>query len=297
MPTAAAVAALFSTLAFDWALRQRLVGLNMSEFVMVEAPLPYRDPRLIRTLLSLFADLGFGHPSLAVERLQVPRSLIATPAALTPRRRLERIAMTNAIAALAMGFGESELRHAVADCDMPRGSVESANPKGFWRVDSGSDPELRLTVLTLIASLDLRDKIKATNGDRENGIQSFLTQNHGEGWLLPEALRLADCYLGHDDRARRHQPVASRLGPRFYDWQLAQGADESLREWRLHARNLLGHEENRASVGSGDQCPSWLPDDGGALKAAEPKREYEPEDSATPPQRELLRRSQTDLFQ
>ncbi len=34
--------------------------------------------------------------------------------------------------------------------------------------------------------------------------------------------------------------MASRLGPRFYDWQLAQSADESWRECHLHARNLLG---------------------------------------------------------
>ena len=295
--TAAVVSGIFSSFAFDWAVRQRLVGLNMSEFVMVEAPLPRPEPHLIRTLLMLFADLGFGHPSLAVERLQVSRSLIAARAAVTPSRRIERIAMTNAIAALAMGFGESELRHALADCDKPPGSVESGNPKGFWRVDSGSDPELRQTVLTLVAYLDLREKIEATNGDRENGIQWFLTQNHGEGWLLPEGLRLADYDLGHDDRARCHQPVASRLGPRFYDWQLAQSADEALREWHLHARNLLGGEDYRALVGRGPQGPSWSPDDGKALKAAEPQREYEPEDSATPPQREFLPRSQTDLFQ
>ena len=286
-----------STFPFDWALRQRLGGLNMSEFVMAEAPLPYRDPHLIRTLLILFADLGYGHPSLAVERLQVPSSLIAARNALTPRRRVERIAMTNAVAALAMGFGNQELRYALADCDMPRGSVEGANPKGFWRVDSGSDPELRQTVLTLVAYLDLHGKIEATNGDRENGIQSFLTQNHGEGWLVPEALRLADYDLGHDARARCNQPVARRLGPRFYDWQLAQSADEALREWQLHARNLLGHEEYRASIDPHNQGPSWLSDDGSVLKAAEPDPEYEPEDSSAPPQREFLRRSQTDLFQ
>ncbi|MBU6335906.1 MAG: hypothetical protein KGS47_16075, partial [Chloroflexi bacterium] len=35
-------------------------------------------------------------------------------------------------------------------------------------------------------------------------------------------------------------PVASRLGPRFYDWQIAQTAEESWRECHLHARNLLG---------------------------------------------------------
>ena len=66
------------------------------------------------------------------------------------------------------------------------------------------------------------------------------TQNDGEGWMLPETLRLADYGLGHDERAREPQPVASRLGPRFYDWQLVQSADESWRECHLHARNLLG---------------------------------------------------------
>ena len=311
--TAAVVSGVFSSFAFDWAIRQRLVGLNMSEFVMVEAPLPRPDPQLILTLLSLCADLGFGHPSLAVERLQMPRGLIATPAALTPRRRLERIAMTNAIAALAMGFGDSELRYALADCDMPRGKVEGANPKGFWRVGSGSDPEVRQTVLTLIACLNLRDKINATNGDREGGIQSFLTQNHGEGWLLPEALRLADYNLGHDDRARCHQPVASRLGPRFYDWQLAKSPDESLGEWQLHARNLLGDDEYVqligrlgpedddpdywASVGGGGHSPRWPRDDGSTLRAAEPNQDYIPVSPAAPAQTEILKRPQPDLFE
>jgi hypothetical protein len=58
--------------------------------------------------------------------------------------------------------------------------------------------------------------------------------------MLPETLRLADYGLGHDDRAKELQPVASRLGRRFYDWQLAQSAEESWRECHLHARNLLG---------------------------------------------------------
>ena len=58
--------------------------------------------------------------------------------------------------------------------------------------------------------------------------------------MLPETLRLADYGLGHDERALEPQPVASRLGPRFYDWQLLQSADESWRECHLHARNLLG---------------------------------------------------------
>ena len=44
----------------------------------------------------------------------------------------------------------------------------------------------------------------------------------------------------HDHRAKEPQPVASLLGPRFYDWQLVQSSEESRRERHLHARNLLG---------------------------------------------------------
>ena len=132
------------------------------------------------------------------------------------------------------------------ECDNPVVLVNAKrftamlDPKGFWRVDKDKDPELRHTVLTLIAFHDLEVKIREHGGDRDAGIAAFLAQNHGEGWLLPETLRLADYGLGHDERARHHQPVASRLGPRFYDWQLTQSAEESWRECHLHARNLLG---------------------------------------------------------
>ena len=40
--------------------------------------------------------------------------------------------------------------------------------------------------------------------------EAFLAQNDGEGWMLPETLRLADYGLGHDERAQKNpQPVAS----------------------------------------------------------------------------------------
>ena len=68
--------------------------------------------------------------------------------------------------------------------------------------------------------------------------QNFLSQNDGEGWMLPETLRLADYGLGHDDRAKEHQPVASALGPRFYPWQLEQSVEESWEECERHAEVL-----------------------------------------------------------
>ena len=143
----------------------------------------------------------------------------------------------------------NELYHCLENCDVPINTVsatyrpEAFNPKGFWRIDKDRDPELRHTVLTLIAFYDLASKIEAAGGDREKGIEAFLTQNDGEGWMLPETLCLTDYGLGHDERSRHPQPVASRLGPRFYDWQLVQSAEESWRECHLHARNLLGTHE------------------------------------------------------
>ena len=108
------------------------------------------------------------------------------------------------------------------------------------------------------------------SGDREEATEAFLGQNHGEGWMLPETLCLADYGLGHDERARHPQPVASRLGPRFYDWQLVQSADKSWRECHLHARNLLGTDDYaqllveqlvRAPCGGRDDCLDLLTDE------------------------------------
>jgi hypothetical protein len=94
----------------------------------------------------------------------------------------------------------------------------------------------------------LEERIRGCDGDREKGIEAFLNQNGGEGWMLPETLRLADYGLGHDERAKIAQPMASRLGPRFYDWQLAQTAEESWRECQIHARNLAEDTGRRGEV-------------------------------------------------
>ncbi len=199
--------------------------------------------------------------------------------------------------------------------------------RGFWRVDRGQEPELRLTILTLMAFHDLESK--AGTSGRNRDIQAFFRQNHGEGWLLPETVRLTDYGLGHDDRARHHWPVARQLGPRFYDWQLAQSSDESWRECHLHARNLLGRVEyvrllnrliehrvrsgdqhddllfgqfTRDLVGGDTELPTPTTDgtafgDERALRAAEPKPDYSSDPSGKRPQTEMFRGPQSDLFE
>ena len=104
-------------------------------------------------------------------------------------------------------------------------SKRTLDPKGFWRVDKDKEPELRHTVLAQVAFQDLK----------RMGLKAFLEQNDGEGWMLPETLRLADYGLGHDDRAKEPQPVAPLLGPRFLPWQLEQSVEESWEECERHA--------------------------------------------------------------
>jgi len=162
--------------------------------------------------------------------------------ALSPVERLRLRCILDSIVANRFGLEIADFTYLLEGSDHPSNAVTERNPKGFWRVDKDKDPELRHTVLTLVAFHDLEEKIRACGGDREKGIEAFLNQNDGEGWMIPETLRLTDYGLGHDDRAKVHQPVASRLGPRFYDWQLAQSPEESWRECHLHARNLLGEE-------------------------------------------------------
>ena len=235
------VLALLNSFVFDWQVRQRGGAAHLIWSMLSEMALPNAQGTG-DSLDSFVARLNpWVYPSAS-----------STPIGLTPQsdwaiaesERARIRAVTDAIAASLYGLSASDLAHILRGVDLPAADIGRANssldPCGFWRVDRNKDPELRHTVLTLIAFHDLESKIGAAGRDRENGIRAFLTQNHGEGWMIPETLRLADYGLGHDDRARQPQPVACRLGPRFYDWQLAQTMTESRDECHLHARNLLG---------------------------------------------------------
>ena len=240
--TVASIAAIFSSFTFDMLIRNRISGLNMNEFIMAETALPKILHFLMKSITVQFSlDLNIVGPRHSAERLILSkRSIEKNICSIMHSCRLERTVVLDALAGLWYGLDLCDFKHILKECDAPQGAIRGLDAKGFWRVDRDKDPELRHTVLTQIAFHDLEAKITAADGDRQQGIEAFLAQNHGEGWMLPETLRLADYGLGHDERAHEPQPVASRLGPRFCDWQLAQSADESWRECHLHARNLLG---------------------------------------------------------
>ena len=231
-----ALTAVLTSLAFDWSVRQRMSGTTLNWHIVESLPLP--EPESVPGQLGRwFARIALPGIQFAPDWLRMSAGATIHPPSAVERLRIT--AMIDAGMAAIMGLSEFHLRYALSACDYPANYTGSRPPKGFWRVDKDKDPELRHTVLTLIAFHDLQAHI-ASAGDQHAGIEAFLTQNAADGWQLPETLRLADYDLGHDDRAQNPQPIATRLGPRFYDWQLAQPADEALHESQLHARNLLG---------------------------------------------------------
>jgi hypothetical protein len=240
------LAAVLNSYAYDFAARARCGGLHLNYFVVEETPLP--KPGQLDALEGLSLSLGGAHECFAGAWLAIARRQNQSWRGSWALARSERLRVGCVLEAAVAHFyelGEDGMRWVLAGCDHPAAQVGSdafaarLNPKGFWRVDKSQDPELRHSVLTQVAFHDLQ----------RIGLEEFLNQNDGEGWMIPETLRLADYGLGHDDRAKEHQPVASRVGPRFLPWQLEQGGEESWEECARHAERI------EALLGSGTPSP------------------------------------------
>ncbi|NLY63726.1 MAG: hypothetical protein GX070_02040 [Alcaligenaceae bacterium] len=218
-----ALATAMNSFVYDFVSRARCGGLHLNWFVVEESVLP---DKAVAPFLARIGQALIGHLKIFSFTLEDHIKAFA----LMPTERIRQRCISEALIANALALSNDEIVYILADCDHPRRSLTDAfttqlNPKGFWRIDKDKDPELRHTVLSLIAFHDLQEK----------GLDAFLAQNDGEGWMIPEQLRLADYGLGHDDRAQEYQPVASRLGPRFYDWQLNEDVERSWQECAAHA--------------------------------------------------------------
>lgn len=254
--TSMRAAALLNSFAFDWQLRVRLGGTNISWFVLEETALPQGRGELDAlelTALKLMGTTVRHAPEWLAAAVTHP-SLRHSPWrqhwALTPHERVRLRAILDALAAHAYGLTADDLAWILRDCDLPmeelarRDAEKALDPKGFWRVDKDREPELRHTVLAQVAFHDLQAM----------GLDKFLNQNDGEGWMLPECVRLADYGLGHDERAKQLQTVAVALGERHYAWQLDQDAETSWHECEMHGRNIraiMGTRHTQATSSSG----------------------------------------------
>ncbi|KYF78506.1 hypothetical protein BE20_24240 [Sorangium cellulosum] len=231
------ISAAMNSYTFDYVARLRCGGTQIDHHLMTDLPLP--SPRTFPHAMYKFAvRLIAPAPSFSLVWWRewghaVDRSERAWRHlwAVTPHERLRLRAILDAAVAELYGLDIDDFAWILRDCDHPAAKVcdkpfsRTLDPKGFWRVDKEQDPELRHPVLSLVAFHELK----------RIGLDAFLALNDGDGWVLPETLRLADYGLGHDARAREPQPVAARLGDRFLPWQFEQGVEESWEECRRHA--------------------------------------------------------------
>jgi hypothetical protein len=240
---------ILASYAYDFSIRARLGGLTLNYFIVKETPLPLRQFPLPLMLKRAALALAAGHPRYAAVWLLASDGLRHKSWrelwAVTSYERLRLRCILDAVVAALYGLSRDDFRWILRDCDHPkdliadRGFCRTLDPKGFWRVEKDQDPELRHTVLSLVAFDALDALIQDYGGDGEKGFAAYQALNDGEGWMLPELLRLCDHGLGHDERAKVHQPVSGRLGPRFLDWQIAQPPEESWAECERHAKAIF----------------------------------------------------------
>ncbi len=213
-----------NTFAYDFVSRARCGGLHLNWFVVEESALPsirYVDA-LDRIGRALFGGQRIFSAVIDGDRAVRP--------ALTSAERLRLRCISEAIVAFQFGLSADDLAFIMNDCDHPRQRLTEAftrklDPKGFWRIDKELDPELRFSVLAMVAFHELQFI----------GIDAFINQNDGEGWMLPEAVRLSEYGLGHDERAKLPQAVAARLGARLLSSQIAQDMKQIQSERRADA--------------------------------------------------------------
>ena len=230
--------AILNSFSLDWVIRRKMVGQNLTLAVIGELPMPARDSRadIMSVVRKWTFGLGLPHISFAKAWLQLAsrNNSWRQGWAMTDHERTRLRAIVEVLTASLAGLTADEFARVVEECDVPSDTLGSGqfsrglDTKGFWRFEKDKNPEFRIAVLAQVAFRELE----------RVGLQEFLQMNDGEGWMLPESLRLADYGLGHDDRAKEAQPVASRLGPRFYSWQLEQSVAESWEECERHAEIL-----------------------------------------------------------
>jgi hypothetical protein len=222
----------------DRTLRRKMSQGTVNWFYVAELPLPTREERFgcfdrISPSLAcnavIFSELWLRIKVLS--SIDIPWKKVW---AITPHERMRIRCILHALACEFLGLSVGDLKELLRECDYPVDALRSdrfcstLDQKGFYRVGKSDDPQMRESILSIVAF----------NALKQHGLTSFLNQNDGEGWQIPEQLDLGEYGLGDGTSGRVE--VRSRFGPRYYSWQESQSVEESWRECHLHARNLLG---------------------------------------------------------
>ncbi|MFW9995398.1 MAG: Eco57I restriction-modification methylase domain-containing protein [Candidatus Odinarchaeota archaeon] len=203
--------AFFNSFCFDYALRIRLTGTNLTWFTLEECPV--LDPsklnrNIVEKIAELTAKLNFtseiysGEWLYLKEKFSLERNVWQSYWAISHYERTRIRAIIDALIAYLLGLTYEEFSWVIRD--------DPANPKGFWRVDQKKPEELRSTYLSLLAFQKLENV----------GIEQFCE----EEWDYPSKIR-------------------SKYSFKLVDWQHDRDAEESWKDCEKHAKIILGERE------------------------------------------------------
>ena len=196
--------ACLNSFTYDYSLRCRLGGINLTYSVIAETPLLSPDILRQSPCAKLAARLNLIMPNFAPNWLEL-RDVYPDFAehhwrklwAVTEHERLRLRCILDAIVAELYGLSYDDFAWILRD--------DPTDPKGFWRVDKEKAKELRQTTLTLEAFKRLK----------EGGLEAFCQ----EDWQFSPA-------------------IGAQLGPRFTAWQEQGTVAESWVECEEHARRM-----------------------------------------------------------
>jgi hypothetical protein len=202
--TILSLVACLNSLTYDYILRSRLGGINITYSVISETPLPALSILRQSNSTELAARLNLIMPSFAPQWLELRNAYpqLATQSwhklwAITPYERLRLRCILDAIIAELYGLEYIDFAWILRD--------DPTNPKGFWRVDKEKPKELRHTTLALAAFKRLK----------EVGLEAFC----------------------QEDRQFPSE-IGAQLGPKFTAWQEHGTVVESWAECEEHAQRM-----------------------------------------------------------
>ena len=164
----------------------------------------------------------------------------------TQHERLRLRCVCDALVAALYGLEREALRFILADCDHEveqlarRSFYARLDPKGFWRVDRARPPQLRHSVLSLVA-FDALQAALATGEGLDVVAERMVGGRAGEGWQLPATLELASLGLVRQVEGAPHATrcvVREPLGPRWTPAQLEQTPAQAWAALRRHTATL-----------------------------------------------------------
>jgi hypothetical protein len=194
--------ACLNSFVYDYALRCRLGGIDISYFIIAETPLIPRTRLLSTPCAQLAARLNLIMPCFAPQWLDMRKAYPHLGErhwrrlwAITRHERLRLRCILDAIIAELYGLEYADFAWILRP--------DQDNIKGFWRVDKDQPIELRHTTLALAAFKRLK----------EAGLEAFCQ----EDWQFSAE-------------------IARQLGPRFTDWQEQGSVEQSWEECEMHAQ-------------------------------------------------------------